>query len=107
MLYGMAVQQLAPVSGFVTPSAGAGMEFPGPAEMQNHPLLAGPYHSGATLDLIADSQVGDGDDDIRPDPRPRMKKFMLIVLLIGAVVKYLTSPSYLKLVSEVTDPWAS
>jgi len=82
------------------------MEFPGTAEMLSHPLLAGPYHSGSTLE-IADSQAGDGDDDIRPDPRPRMKKFMLIVLLIGAVVKYLTSPSYLKLVSEVTDPWAS
>ena len=92
-------------SGFESPLSAAGSPW---ADPQNHPLLAGPYHSGAAIDVASGPSVAESDDDaIRPDPRPRMKKFMLIVLVLGALVKYLTSPSYLKFVSEVTDPWAS
>jgi hypothetical protein len=55
--------------------------------------------------LIADPSSS--SDTIQPDPRPKMKKFILAVLLLGALVRYLTSPSYFQFVRDVTDPWAS
>jgi len=101
--------RLSPITGTATaglesafPSTGSGLTDP-----ENHPLLSSPYYSGAVIELASEGAVADEEDGIRPDPRPRMKKFMLIVLVLGALVKYLTSPSYLKFVSEVTDPWAS
>jgi len=67
-----------------------------------------PLSSGAAFTISMDSSDSDAfDDSIRPDPRPRMRKWMLAVLLLGGLVRYLTSPSYVKFVSEVLDPWAS
>jgi len=84
-----------------------GFDLAGLVDTQ-HPLLtSGTWHSSSTLNLIPNSSVNGDEDAIRPDPRPRMKKFMLIVLIVGGLVRYLTSPSYLKFVREVMDPWAS
>jgi hypothetical protein len=48
--------------------------------------------------------LNDPDDFIHDGPRSRMKKWFLGILVVGALVRYLSSDSYRRFVSEVLDP---
>src|SRR5690242_5333407 len=60
--------------------------------------------SGTPLASKIGSALFDEDNTIHPDPRPKMRKWMLTALLAGAIIRYLTSDAYRKFVSEVLDP---
>jgi len=46
----------------------------------------------------------EADDTLRDGPRSKMRKWFLAILLLGGIVRYLTSQSYSRFVSEVLDP---
>lgn len=69
--------------------------------------VLGPNQSTVGLDLVPAPGVIGSDDGIQADPRPQMKKLMLAALLLGALVRYLISPSYLRFARQVRDPWES
>jgi hypothetical protein len=55
--------------------------------------------------LAGGTDAGDADDGFLHDPpRSRMKKWFLAILLVGGLIRYLTSPSYAKFVSDVLSP---
>ena len=90
------VPSLSPVEGYsINPSM----------DQETLATVLAPNQSSVSFGLVPETGVVDGEDDIQRDPRPQMKKFILAALLIGALVRYLTSPSYIKFVREVLDPW--
>jgi hypothetical protein len=46
----------------------------------------------------------DGDDIVHDGPRSKMRKWFFVILLIGGLVRYLSSDSYRRFVSETLDP---
>ena len=50
------------------------------------------------------SQADASEDAMHDGPRPKMRKWFLAVLLVGGLVRYLTSSAYRRFVSEVLDP---
>ena len=63
------------------------------------------YNAGAVLSATPGPTVVDGDGGIlHVEPRFWMKRFLLTVLLLGGLIRYLTSPTYRKFLTEVIDP---
>ena len=59
----------------------------------------------STVPQTLNAAAGETDDGFLHDrPRSRMKKWFLAILLVGGLVRYLTSPSYAKFVSDVLSP---
>ena len=46
----------------------------------------------------------DSDDFLHDGPRSKMRKWFLTVLLLGAIIRYLSSDTFRKFVSETLDP---
>ena len=63
------------------------------------------YNAGAILIATPGPTVVDGDGGIlHGEPGFGMKRFLLTVLLLGGLIRYLTSPTYRKFLTEVIDP---
>lgn len=60
---------------------------------------------GVTLRALWDSPMFDDDDGfLHVDRKFGNKKFLLAVFFLGGLIRYLTSASYRKFLSEVFDP---
>lgn len=63
------------------------------------------YDAGAILSAASGPTAVDGDEGIlHVEPHFGMKRFLLAVLLLGGLIRYLTSPTYIKFISEAIDP---
>jgi hypothetical protein len=56
------------------------------------------------LTASLDAATHAADDMMQDGPRPKMKKWFFAILLVGGLIRYLTSPAYGKFVSDVLDP---
>ena len=62
------------------------------------------YDARAILDLPSSRTESEDDGILHVDPRWGMKRFLLIALFLGGLVRFLTSATYLKFISDVLDP---
>jgi len=70
----------------------------------NAVVLPASYDSTAVLNPTSNRAENEDDGILHVDPRWGMKKFLLIALFLGGLVRFFTSATYLKFISEVLDP---
>ena len=57
-------------------------------------------------DYSADGQTEQSGDLTAAERHRGTFRFVLVILIFGALIRYLTSPGYLKFISDVLDPKA-
>jgi len=78
------------------------------------PQVEVPAHPYALLENVAyipgaiakqtDASITDDPDYLQDLPRSKMRKWFLAILLVGGLIRYLSSDSYRRFVSDVLDP---
>jgi hypothetical protein len=62
------------------------------------------YDSAAILNPESSPAESEDDGILHVDPRWGMKRFLLIALLLGGLVRFFTSATYRKFICDVLDP---
>lgn len=57
-----------------------------------------------SLGKAVDASATDDSDYLRDLPRSKMRKWFFVILFIGGLIRYLSSDSYRRFVSDVLDP---
>jgi hypothetical protein len=73
-------------------------------EMAAHPDFESLVYSSAAIAQPAAASATDDADYLQDSPRSKMRKWFFAILLVGGLVRYLSSDSYRRFVSDVLDP---